>query len=170
MSDLIKPVIDQFKFNSMILSLATSDLQNEHAGHRLRSGEGSSVTFLMGHLLSCRYDLLKMLGAGDENPYAEQFGHNTEALDVSEYPDISEFNQAWTALSDSFHAALEGASDEQLLAAAPEGFPIEDQTMRGAIGFLGWHESYHVGQIGVLRTELGYASTEHQVHAEMTAK
>ncbi len=167
MSDLIKPIIDQFKFNSMVLNLATSDLKNDDAGHRLRGGEGSSVSFIMGHLLSSRYGLLKMLGAGDENPYAEQFGRNAESRDVSDYPDISEFNQAWSALSDSFHAALEGATDEQLLAPAPEGFPIEDQTMRGAITFLCWHESYHVGQIGVLRTEQGYSSTEHQVHAAM---
>ncbi len=168
MSDLIKPIIDQFKFNSMVLNLATSDLKNDDAGHRLRGGEGSSVSFIMGHLLSSRYGLLKMLGAGDEHPYAEQFGRNAESRDVSDYPDISEFNQAWSALSDSFHAALGGVTDEQLLAPAPEGFPIEDQTMRGAITFLCWHESYHVGQIGVLRTELGYSSTEHQVHAAMT--
>ncbi len=170
MSDLIKPVIDQFKFNSMVLSLATSDLKNEDAGHRLRGGEGSSVSFLIGHLLSSRYGLLKMVDAGEENPFAEQFGRNAEPQDVSDYPDISELNQAWTALSDSFHAALEEMSDEQLLAAAPDGFPVEDQTMRGAINFLCWHESYHVGQIGVLRTESGYSSTEHQVHAAMTAK
>jgi len=170
MSDLIKPVVDQFKFSSIVLSLATSDMKNEDAGHRLRGGKGSSVTFLMGHLLSSRYGLLNMLGAGDENPYAEQFGRNAEPRDVSDYPDISEFNQAWSALADSFHAALESATDEQLLAAAPEGFPIEDQTMRGAITFLCWHESYHVGQIGGLRTELGYASTEQQVHAAMAGK
>ena len=170
MSDLIKPVIDQFKFNSMILSLGTSDLKNEDAGHRLRKGEGSSITYLMGHLLSSRYGVLKMLGAGDENPYAEQFGRNAEPRDTSDYPDISEFSQAWSALSDSFHAALESATDEQLLAPAPEGFPTEDQTMRGAISLLCWHESYHVGQIGVLRTEQGYSSTEHQVHAAMAGK
>ncbi len=29
MSDMIKPVVDQFKFNSMILSLATGDLGND---------------------------------------------------------------------------------------------------------------------------------------------
>ena len=170
MSDLIKPVIDQFKFNSMVLSLATSDLKNEDAGHRLRSGEGSSVTFLMGHLLSSRYGILKMLGAGDENPYAEQFGRNAEPQDVGDYPDISEFNEAWSALADSFHGALENATDEELLVAPPEGFPTEDQTLRGAIAFLSWHEAYHMGQIGVLRTELGYSSIANQVHAGMAAK
>ena len=167
MSDLIKPVIDQFKFNSMVLSLATSDLKNEDAGHRLRSGEGSSVTFLMGHLLSSRYGILKMLGAGDENPYAEQFGRNAEPRNVSDYPDISEFNEAWSALADSFHGALENATDEELLVAPPEGFTTDDQTLRGAISFLSWHEAYHMGQIGVLRTELGYSSIANQVHAAM---
>ncbi len=170
MSDLLRPAIDQFKFSSMIVSLATSDMSNEHAGHRVRNGQGSSVLFLVGHLLSSRYGILKMLGAGDENPFAEQFGRGAEPKDVSEYPDVSEFKSAWDALSDEFHTALEGASDDQLLASAPDGFPIQDQTMRGAISFLCWHESYHVGQIGMMRTEQGYPSTEHQVHAAMAAK
>ncbi len=170
MSDLLKPVIEQFKFKSMIVSLATSDMSNEHAGHRARDGQGSSVSFLLGHLLSSRYGVLKMLGVGDENPFAEQFGRGAQPRDVSEYPDISEFKSQWDALTNSFHATLEGASEEQLLASPPDGFPIHDQTMRGAISFLCWHESYHVGQIGMLRTEQGYPSTEYQVHAAMEAR
>lgn len=171
MSDMIKPVVDQFKFNSMILSLATGDLKNDAAGHRLRNGEGSSISYLMGHLLSSRYGMLKMLGAGDENPFAEQFGRDASPRDVSEYPNITELKSAWDELSPRFHTALQDATDDQLLAPAPDGFPpIEDQTMRGAVGFLCWHESYHVGQIGILRTEQGYPSTEHQVHAAVAAK
>jgi uncharacterized damage-inducible protein DinB len=170
MSDLLKPVIEQFKFNSMIVSLATSDLSNEHAGHRSRAGQGSSVSFLLGHLLSSRYGVLKMLGAGDENPFADQFGRGAVPKDVSEYPDVGEFKSKWDALTDLFHGTLEGASEEQLLASPPDGFPIQDQTMRGAITFLCWHESYHVGQIGMMRTEQGYPSTEHQVHAAMEAR
>ncbi len=170
MSDMIKPVVDQFKFNSMILSLATGDLKNDAAGHRMRNGEGSSISYLMGHLLSSRYGMLKILGAGDENPFAEQFGRNAAPRDVSEYSDIAEFKSAWDELSHRFHTALQEATDDQLLAPAPDGIPIEDQTMRGAINFLCWHESYHVGQIGMLRTEQGYPSTEHQVHAAMAAK
>jgi uncharacterized damage-inducible protein DinB len=170
MSDMIKTVVDQFKFNSMILSLATGDLKNDASGHRLRSGEGSSISFLMGHLLSSRYGILKMLGAGDENPFAEMFGGNAQPRDVSDYPDVSEFNAAWEELAPRLHAALQGAGDDQLLAPAPDGFPVEDQTMRGAVTFLCWHESYHAGQIGTLRTELGYSSVADQLHAALAAK
>ena len=86
MSDLLRPVIEQFKFNSMVVSLATSDMRNEHAGYRMRDGQGSSVSFLLGHLLSSRYGTLKMLGAGDENPFAEQFGRGAEPKDVERIP------------------------------------------------------------------------------------
>jgi uncharacterized damage-inducible protein DinB len=169
MSDMLKTVVDQFKFNSMTLSLGTGDLKNEDAGHRLRNGAGSSISYLMGHLLSSRYGLLKTLGAGEENPFAEMFGRNAGPRDVGEYEDITEFKAAWDELAPRFHAALEAATDEELLAAV-EGYPVEDQTVRGAVTFLCWHETYHVGQIGVLRTEQGYPSTEHQVHAALTAK
>ena len=169
MNDLIRPVADQFKFNSLILSLATSDLKNEHAGRRFREGQGSSISFLMGHLLSSRYGVLKMLGAGDDNPFAEQFGRNAAPLDVGGYPDISEFKTAWDGLSDRFHAALDRATEDQLLSSV-EGYPVDDHTVRGALMFMAWHESYHVGQVGFFRTAQGYPSTERQVHAAMAEK
>ena len=113
--------------------------------------------------------MLKLLGVGDENPFAEQFGRDAGPQDVSEYPNITEFKSAWDALSPRFHAALQEAKDEQLLTPV-EGYPVEDQTVRGALNFLCWHETYHVGQIGLLRTELGYASVADQVHAALAAK
>ena len=167
MSDHTKALADMFEFNSTMTSVGLGDLKNDDAVHRVRNGEGSSMSFLTGHMLSSRYGILKMLGETKENPYAELFGGSAEAQDGSAYPDVSELKDGWDDLSERFVATLRGLADDQALAPAPDGFPIQDKTMRGAIMFLAWHESYHVGQLGLMRTEMGYQSLQHALYATM---
>ena len=156
MSRLIQPLIDIFDFNTMTVSLVLADLDNEDAGRRMRQGEGSSITFLTGHLISTRHVMLQLVGAADDNPYLETFGTDAKPRDAEDYPDISELKSVWDGLTERFGSALTEAGDELLLSEPPSRYPVPDNTVRGALMFLAWHESYHVGQIGILRTELGY--------------
>ncbi len=165
----LRPIADQFKFNAMIVDLALGDLKNADAVRRMRKGEGSSISYMAGHLASSRYGILKMLGATDRNPYADLFGGKNGAKDGSHYPDVAELRAGWREVVKAFEQALERATESQLLGPAPDGFPIEDQTVRGAIGFLLWHECYHAGQIGMIRTELGYSSTQQLTYEAMAA-
>lgn len=170
MQEMIRTIADTFAFNSSIVTLALGDIDQAKAGYRLRQGAGSSILFLTGHLLSSRYGVLRMLGAGDDNPYAEDFGAEKPPKDANEYPALEQFRRDWDAVASRLGDALAAADPDTLLAPSPPGFPVDDQTVRGAINFLQWHESYHVGQIGILRTEQGMTSTKDQVHAAMAAK
>ena len=57
MSDLILPATTQFRFNSGMLSLVLADLSPEDAAKRWKNGEGSSIAYLTGHLMSSRSGL-----------------------------------------------------------------------------------------------------------------
>ena len=46
---------------------------------------------------------------------------------------------------------------------------MPDQTARGALMFLAWHESYHVGQMGLMRTEMGYPSVQARLYEVLSA-
>jgi hypothetical protein len=52
---------------------------------------------------------------------------------------------------------LELLTEEEL--AKPASFPVltGDKTKRGAIVFLNYHETYHIGQMAYLRKWLGYS-------------
>ncbi|MDH3524891.1 MAG: DinB family protein [Acidobacteriota bacterium] len=165
MSELILPAATLFRFNSGMLSLGLSDLGQEHAVRRLKDGEGSSIAFLVGHVTSSRYGLLKSLGAADGNPYAELYGSRVGARDGSAYPPIGELKAGWDEAAETLHAALDAVTDEEALAPDAAGFPIPDQTLRGRLTFVAWHESYHIGQIGILRTEMGYPSMRQMLYA-----
>ena len=165
MSDLILSTVTQFRFNSEMLSLGLADLSQEDAVRRWRDGNGSSIAYLAGHITSSRYGLLKSLGAATENPYAELYGTGAGSKDGSEYPPVTELKSGWDGVAAKLHAALEALTDEDALAADEGGFPTPDQTLRGRISFIAWHEAYHIGQIGILRTEMGYPSMRQVLYA-----
>ncbi|MFQ5524827.1 MAG: DinB family protein [Thermoanaerobaculia bacterium] len=169
MSDLILAAETQFRFNSQMLSIGLSDLTDEDAGWRLKGGDGSSISYIVGHISSSRYGLMKLLGTVEENPYAELYGSGVGSKDASAYPPIAELRAGWDAGAEKLHAALDSLSDEDALAADDGGFPTPDQTLRGRLSFIAWHESYHIGQIGVLRTERGYPSMRKMLYAAKEA-
>lgn len=163
MSELIRPLADMYDFSTHTLSVGIADLDEEVCGRRMRDGQGSSIAFLVGHLLACRTQVLMSLGLADENPWHEIFGKNNPAEDHVNYPSMEELAQAWKDLGKTLHDALAGLSDEQVLAPGPDFLPVEDRTNRGLLQFFAWHEAYHLGQVGLLRTEFGTASFSSRV-------
>jgi len=156
MNALIRPVADTFAFNTSMVSLGLSDLPNIDAIRRNREGQGNSISFLVGHVSSSRYGVLKMLGAAHANPFADQFGAGVACEAGSEYPSVGELSERWSQLAGNLATALEDLGEDGLLAEATTSYPTPDKTVRGALAFICWHECYHLGQIGMLRTEMGY--------------
>ena len=166
MNPQLKSVADIYSFNSLAMRPALSDLSDEEAGRRCRDGEGNSITFLVGHLLASRVGLLKRFGETTENPFGNLFGGSTAAQDAAAYPSISELASAWDDVADRLQATLESLTEEQLREVA-EGLPVPDQTARGATMFMAWHESYHLGQIGMLRVEMEKPSVQARLYEAM---
>jgi len=61
-------------------------------------------------------------------------------------------------IAELLEGMLQGQSEQQL--------PTDDRTLLGAISFLLHHESYHIGQMGLLRRLLGYPSMSYTVRAD----
>ena len=169
MSELALPATTLFRFNSELLSLALSDLDDEAAGRRWKSGRGSSIAYLTGHLMSSRCGLLKTLGAARDNPYKGLFGEGVGSKEGAEYPSVGRLREEWIELAGRLHAALDRLTDVEALAGGDGSFPIPDNTLRGNLTFIAWHESYHIGQIGMMRTEMGYPSMRKTLYAARTS-
>ncbi len=158
MSELVRPITDLYRFNSEMVGLGLADLNPEDAVKRWKKGEGSSIAYLAGHMASSRYGLLKAMGAATKNPYADLFGGGVGSQDGDKYPPLAELQKGWSDTAAKLHAAFESLTDEHVLAETDGQYPLPEKNLRGRLAFLAWHESYHVGQIGILRTELGYPS------------
>jgi hypothetical protein len=61
----------------------------------------------------------------------------------------------WDAASEAIADRLAAASAAELDRPAPHRFPVGGATLLGALGFLAQHDSYHVGQLALLRKLAG---------------
>ncbi|MEM6457060.1 MAG: DinB family protein [Acidobacteriota bacterium] len=157
MSDLLKPVVDTFLTNTRVLPMALEDFSPADAVRRSGGDQGNSPIFLAAHLTTVRYNILAMAGQPEENPWWERFGATAVCTDGADYPSVAEVVDAWKAISDKLHAAFDGFDDAQAMQALSEDnrLPAVERTQRGAFGFMAWHETYHIGQIAMLRTAYG---------------
>ena len=156
----LRPLVGLFEMSSRMLELALADLRNVDALTRTRGGAGSSITYLTGHLMYARTMILNLVGAHEGNAFQDLFGWGVPIREASAYPEIQEIRKEWSELAATFLAVLSGLPDERVLAPHEGSMPGPDPTVRGTIEGLCWHESYHLGQIGLIRAELGYPTTE----------
>ncbi|MFN8361867.1 MAG: DinB family protein [Candidatus Kapaibacterium sp.] len=119
---------------------------------RAPEGGGNCINWILGHMLLTRDSMLESMGkarlwtdAEARKIYERGSAPLTEsgnATDIATLLDIFDQTQAFL---------MEGI-------AYLEQHPTEDGKLEGTIGFLNFHESYHCGQLAILRRMLGKES------------
>lgn len=115
----------------------------------------NSAAFVALHLVDSRYFLLKLLGADATNPLPAELATARSIDDVKQWPAHADLEAAWTAASHALRDQLTAMTADQLNAAVTVRFPAPEQTVFGALTFLVQHESYHLGQLSLLRKQAG---------------
>jgi uncharacterized damage-inducible protein DinB len=108
-----------------------------------------------------RYYLLSSLGGKETSPLKGAKGGFNKIDDVSTYPPLAEIQAAWTSAGEALGKRLGAMTAAELDAPLDPGFPIDTKTMLGVLTFLTQHESYHLGQLGLLRKYAGLAGMEY---------
>jgi uncharacterized damage-inducible protein DinB len=115
------------------------------------------MLWIAGHIVQTRTSILKLMGEEFDTGWGGLFTRGCVLKDAASYPTISEILATLDSLSARLHARLTSLSDEQLSSpAVGPKFPNSD-TLLEQVGFLAWHESYHVGQLAYIRKSLGFA-------------
>ncbi|MCG8455840.1 MAG: DinB family protein [Holophagales bacterium] len=159
MTDLARPLITAYGTADFNLGLQLSDLDPADARRQARDGAGSSISWIVGHLLDSRCHCLRACGVDVENPYAAHFSFQASATSGEEYPEIGELHQDWRQLHARLMETLENLSEDQLLGETSLPNPQGDPTLLGSLAFMAWHEAYHVGAVGLRRVQRGYRHT-----------
>jgi uncharacterized damage-inducible protein DinB len=154
MDPRLAPLADILRLNTRLVLNCCDGMSEEQA--RLRASERTNHTaFLLAHLIDTRHFVLRMFGGSAENPVAAMLDGARGIDEVRSLPSLTSLNAAWheiSAVLDERFRALDGSS---LDAPSPERFPIDDDTILGALAFLVQHDSYHVGQLAMLRRVAG---------------
>jgi len=145
----------RFAFNDGFLGQLTDGFEPSDWLHR--NGEANHAQWLVGHLASTRRWALRELGvSADEEPWEKHFGQDCSSTpqsdDIAPEMLLEAFVKNGEALREHIAAMSSEAADAEF-----RNFPDGSHTAGGAMHFLHFHESYHLGQIGLIRRAVGKA-------------
>ena len=156
MDAIISAISSLFHTNDLLFHRALDGIDREHLLQRPHDGSNPLI-WIAGHAMTSRASLIKMIGEDVENPWSELFKRGATIDSNISYPETHEIVSSWEGMTEKLMARLKLLTDAEL--STPSAFPVPagDKTQRGAIVFLNYHETYHVGQMAYLRKWLGYS-------------
>jgi len=155
--------IEAIKINlstaDMVCGAYLEDLTNEEAMRRPHAG-CNHVNWQLGHLIAsdhmmcngCIADSLPALPDG----FADKYSKETAASDnADDFVPKTELMELYRNQRQAIMKVLDGLSDEQLAAPAPESMKAYASNVASAFSMLGSHWLMHAGQWVVVRRDLG---------------
>jgi len=128
----------------------------DDAPARRRIGDDvNDMAFIALHAMDARRFLIRQLGGRAETPFAAMLAKVNSADELKERPTVESIHRAWWDLEPKLERRLAAATAASLARKAKPRFPIDDPTVLGGVAFLLEHESYHIGQLALLRKYLG---------------
>jgi uncharacterized damage-inducible protein DinB len=82
-------------------------------------------------------------------------GGFNDIAQVTSYPSLADMKAAWTAVSEKVDRRLQKMTAAELDKTLDPGFPMDNKTVLGVFSFMVQHDSYHLGQLGLLRKHAG---------------
>ena len=129
-------------------------LTDDSAQRRLADGV-NSATFIAAHLTDSRFFILRLLGGSLVNPLAASLDRAKSIDDITDWPTLDTIRAAWSGVSNAIDERLEAITADELSAPSERGFPGVERTHLGVLTFLVQHDSYHIGQLALLRKPAG---------------
>jgi len=143
-----------FRLNTGLLRNALAGVDDASARRKLHP-DINPVAFLVIHLLDARFSMARMIGAPAENPHQAAWDAASSFDALPGVPPLEELLALWLRVSTALAERWPRMTAADLAAPASHPFPVADPSRLGGLAFLLQHESYHLGQLGLLRRMLG---------------
>ena len=161
MESRVAPLAEILRLNTVLFRNCLDGLSDEQAARR-PSGATNSAAFIAAHLASSRFFLLKTLGVEERDPLASYLDGRKGIDEIAQMPALSEIDAAWTKGAHLLRERLAALTARDLDAPSSLKFPLADGTMLGTLTFLVQHDSYHLGQLSLLRKYCGLPAMRYQ--------
>jgi hypothetical protein len=156
MDAIISSVSSLFHTNDQLFHRALDGINRDDLLRRPHDGSNPLI-WIAGHATTSRCSLTKIVGENIENPWSELFKRGASIDANVSYPEIQEIISLWEVVTEKLMRRLEVVTNDELAQSPPFPVPTGDNTRRGAIVFLNYHETYHIGQMAYLRKWLGHS-------------
>jgi uncharacterized damage-inducible protein DinB len=128
-------------------------MADERLGARLTEGT-SSFLFVACHLLDARAYLVSLAGGAVDHPLVRELRTVERVEDLAHPPSLETLRKVWEELSRELLVTLPLMNSPGLDRESSDRMPVRDRSVLGALTFLLQHESYHLGQMAMLKKEL----------------
>lgn len=149
----VTPIAAVLRLNTELLLNCLEGL-DEQAAEQRGTPRTNSIAFLVAHLVDARHFIASVLGAPLPSPLSPALAKARSLDEAGEMPPLGELAGAWEAISAHLAVQVERIDTAQL-SRQGQRFPGSDGTVLGALAFLAQHDSYHLGQVALLRRQLG---------------
>ncbi|MEP7264819.1 MAG: DinB family protein [Bacteroidota bacterium] len=136
--------------NERLFINALDKVTDEQAKERI-SNHNNPLNWLATHTVWARYNTAAILGKPGTNPYAGMFENFKPFDETMKFDSLEKIKEEWNKASKLIREGLSSITEEQLDGDAPFKNPTGDQTIGGTLAFLAQHESYDIGQLGLLK-------------------
>lgn len=161
MDSRIAPLAEILRLNTKLFRNCLDGLSDEQAATR-PSGATNNAAFVAAHLTNSRFYLLNALGVQASDPLAPYLDGRASLDDLATLPPLSAIQEAWTSASRLLRDRLDALTPADLDAPSTAKFPLFNGTLLATLTFLVQHDSYHVGQLSMLRKYCGLPAMRFQ--------
>jgi len=154
MNSSLEPLHELAKLNTRLFVNVLEGV-NEKLAHKRLNNSTNNMHFTICHMLDARYFLAKLLDIEEACPYKEIFDSARNIDDMKDYPPLEKMESHWNEISNLIENRMPDIKENLLQGKPPIEFPIDNNTVLGGITFLLQHESYHIGQLGLMRKYFG---------------
>jgi uncharacterized damage-inducible protein DinB len=154
MDPRVAPLAETIRLNTRLFRNCLDGLDEEPARARPSSCTNSAA-YVAAHLVESRFFMLTYLGLKQASPLDRYTGGWKSIDEMTEWPSLDEVRAAWSAVNDTLNQRLAAATAADLDAPVTTQMPLESKTTLGMLVFLVQHDSYHIGQLSLLRKYAG---------------
>ena len=163
----IENLIKQYRLLSDWYLSVLENISDED-GKKTIGENTNSIEWLAGHLITGRYRNLMRIGVNIEpykymDKFINQSAPPPNAIAFSKdikYPTLTECRAQWEIYTDLFLKGLEKVDEKILNTEMNFRVPTGGNTIEDALNFIVMHESFHIGQISIMRKTLGLPSMQ----------
>ena len=159
----LAPLAAVFALNTRLFENCLDGIAEAEAERRLGE-QVNSVGFIAAHLVDTRAWMIRYLGGDEPAPFGGAVAYGSSIDTVARVPSLDESLDAWDEISERLETRLATCTADQLAAQSRERFPGVPPTVLDGVAFLLEHESYHLGQLGLLRKLFGHPAMSYRMH------
>ena len=109
------------------------------------------MAFVACHIIDARFYMGSFLGVEIVNPYKEVFDKIKNPEQAGLFPPPEKVAELWKEISITIENKFKVITDDELQKESPMQFPLTEKTILHGLTFLLQHESFHIGQLALLR-------------------